>query len=50
VVAEGVGNAAVIELLTQMGCDQAQGYYIHAPMPAHELLPWLREREKLVIS
>ncbi|TVT52098.1 EAL domain-containing protein [Amycolatopsis rhizosphaerae] len=37
VVAEGVENAEQLELLRGLGCDQAQGYYLGRPRPAHEL-------------
>jgi diguanylate cyclase len=42
VVAEGIENLAVWELLAKMGCDQAQGYYISRPMPAEQFSTWLR--------
>lgn len=41
VVAEGVENIAVMQLLKNMGCDQAQGYYISKAMPVDEMLAWL---------
>ncbi len=44
VVAEGVETEQVLDLLTGMGCDMAQGYYISEPMPAHEVSNWLSER------
>ncbi|HEY4095261.1 MAG TPA: EAL domain-containing protein, partial [Baekduia sp.] len=37
-VAEYVEDAAVVQLLRDVGVDYAQGYYIGAPMPAPELL------------
>jgi EAL domain-containing protein (putative c-di-GMP-specific phosphodiesterase class I) len=37
VVAEGVENAGVYELLRGLGCDEGQGYHMARPMPAHEL-------------
>jgi diguanylate cyclase (GGDEF)-like protein len=40
VVAEGVENARVWELLRDMRCDQAQGYYMGKPMPADEFERW----------
>ncbi len=41
-VAEGVETAAEWDLLREMGCHAAQGYYIAAPMPAAEFLDWAR--------
>ena len=34
--AEGVEEAGQLELLRKLGCDEAQGFYIRAPLPAHE--------------
>ncbi len=42
VVAEGVENAEHLELLKQMGCDLAQGYFIAKPMPGSELMAWTK--------
>ncbi len=41
VVAEGVENAEVLDLLRAQGCDAAQGYHIARPMPLDGLLHWL---------
>jgi EAL domain-containing protein (putative c-di-GMP-specific phosphodiesterase class I) len=40
VVAEGVENQEVMQLLKEMGCDQAQGYFISKPMPAEQFEQW----------
>jgi diguanylate cyclase (GGDEF)-like protein len=37
VVAEGVEDRVTLELLTGLGCDIGQGYFISRPMPADEL-------------
>lgn len=37
VVAEGVENKEVLKILDDLGCDQAQGYFISRPLPAEEL-------------
>jgi diguanylate cyclase (GGDEF)-like protein len=50
VVAEGVEHAAVMTLLTKMGCDQAQGNYINPPIPAEQLVEWLDQSETLLFS
>lgn len=47
VVAEGVEDSEVFNLLKGMGCDYAQGYYIAKPMPAEALLDWENNREKI---
>jgi diguanylate cyclase (GGDEF)-like protein len=38
VVAEGVEDRETMELLRDLGCDRAQGYYIGHPMPASEFI------------
>jgi len=42
VVAEGVSNARIWDALQALGCDEAQGYFVAAPMPAAMLLDWAR--------
>lgn len=42
VVAEGVENAALIDRLSLMGCDEAQGYHIGRPMALAQLEEWLK--------
>jgi len=41
VVAEGVETEEDWNLVTELGCDQVQGYYIARPMPADQLYEWL---------
>ncbi len=51
VVAEGIETQEVLSLLTQMGCDIAQGYYLARPMLAEALVSWQQERlTKIKIS
>lgn len=45
VVAEGIEDQQTWDLLKQMGCDLAQGYFIAKPMPANDLLPWIAHRK-----
>ena len=45
VVAEGVETESVLLELTDLGCDQAQGFFISRPQPADQLLAWLGSRE-----
>ncbi|RHW76134.1 EAL domain-containing protein [Colwellia sp. RSH04] len=42
-IAEGVEDSAVMSLVTDMGCDYGQGYYISKPMKAKDVLAWQRE-------
>lgn len=41
VIAEGVENEDVLQLLNILGCDMAQGYYIGRPMTADQFSTWL---------
>jgi EAL domain-containing protein (putative c-di-GMP-specific phosphodiesterase class I) len=43
VVAEGVETRQDWDLLKQLGCQKAQGYYIAKPMPADAFLDWVDE-------
>ena len=38
--AEGVDDAATLQLLTEFGCDAAQGYHISKPLTASEVSKW----------
>jgi diguanylate cyclase (GGDEF)-like protein len=40
VVAEGVESAQAWDLLRDLSCDEAQGYHMGKPMPAHEFTHW----------
>jgi EAL domain-containing protein (putative c-di-GMP-specific phosphodiesterase class I) len=44
-VAEGVENEAQARALTELHCDQAQGYFFARPMPGDAARAWLRERK-----
>jgi diguanylate cyclase len=44
VVAEGVETEEAWDVLSQLGCTLAQGYYLSRPVPAAELTQWLRRR------
>lgn len=42
VVAEGVENFQIWDLLTSLGCDASQGYYMSRPLSAEVLDEWLK--------
>jgi diguanylate cyclase (GGDEF)-like protein len=43
-IAEGIESQATADLLTDLGCDEAQGYVFARPMPPDDLATWLRAR------
>jgi diguanylate cyclase (GGDEF)-like protein len=43
VVAEGIESEAAWDLLRKMGCDQGQGYFMSRPMPADQLMGWIKK-------
>jgi diguanylate cyclase (GGDEF)-like protein/PAS domain S-box-containing protein len=43
VVAEGVEDENVLEMLAEHACDAAQGYFFSRPCPAVDLIRWLAE-------
>jgi EAL domain-containing protein (putative c-di-GMP-specific phosphodiesterase class I) len=45
VVAEGVENLEIWNLLEILRCDAAQGYYLSHPLSADQLQEWLASRE-----
>jgi len=46
VIAEGVENKETWDLLKALGCDIAQGYYKAEPMPADDLIKWLKQQNR----
>jgi diguanylate cyclase (GGDEF)-like protein/PAS domain S-box-containing protein len=45
VLAEGVEREDQLMMLSRLGCDHAQGYLFSRPVPADELLAFLRKRD-----
>jgi EAL domain-containing protein (putative c-di-GMP-specific phosphodiesterase class I) len=45
VIAEGMETESLLPLLTDAGCDFAQGYYFSRPMPAEKFEALLRSGE-----
>lgn len=45
VVAEGVENQEILEMLDGMNCDVIQGYHIARPMNSEDMLSWLSKTE-----
>ena len=45
IVAEGIESIEHGEILLQLGCEIGQGYAIARPMPATQLIKWLKEYE-----
>lgn len=44
VVAEGVERREVFDLITELGADEAQGYWFSRPIPPADLMTWLGDR------
>ncbi|WP_218352849.1 putative bifunctional diguanylate cyclase/phosphodiesterase [Alteromonas lipotrueiana] len=42
-VAEGIEDYATLEMLTEWGCDWAQGYYISRPVNRDDFISWYHE-------
>lgn len=50
VVAEGVENRDIWDRLVALHCDQAQGYYLSAPLPPERLEDWLASQDTLRVA
>jgi EAL domain-containing protein (putative c-di-GMP-specific phosphodiesterase class I) len=48
VVAEGVENIEVWNLLRRLGCDYAQGFLISKPLPAEEVMAFVSHANQLL--
>lgn len=44
VVAEGVEDLQAMKLLKSWGCEYAQGYHISRPIPARDLVEWVKQK------
>jgi diguanylate cyclase len=44
VVGEGVEDAATLDALRELKCDEVQGYVLCRPVPVPELMAWLANR------
>ena len=45
IVAEGVEDEKTLDILSELGCDYAQGYYMAKPMPCNEVMEWMENSE-----
>jgi EAL domain-containing protein (putative c-di-GMP-specific phosphodiesterase class I) len=43
VIAEGVENQEVLDMLINLGCDVAQGYFFCKPQEADQIRTWLHQ-------
>ncbi len=46
VVAEGVADRDVWDLLAALSCDSAQGYFVAKPMPPEAVGPWIEDWQR----
>jgi diguanylate cyclase (GGDEF)-like protein len=44
-VAEGIETAEDETILRGLACDQGQGYHLARPMPGHEFIKWITDRD-----
>lgn len=47
VVAEGVEDEETLRQISDMGCEEAQGFFLGRPMASGELLHWLNKRKAI---
>jgi len=45
VVAEGIEDEQTLRHISDMGCEEAQGYFLSKPVSSDDLLDWLNNRE-----
>ena len=50
VVAEGVEDEHALRRISEIGCEQAQGYFLSKPLPAAELLEWVKSYEPIAFA
>ena len=46
VVAEGIEDQKTLQILRELGCDYAQGFYMSEPLPQDSLLQWFERTGK----
>jgi diguanylate cyclase (GGDEF)-like protein len=47
VVAEGVEDEETLRQICDIGCEEAQGFFLSKPVPADELIHWLENRKQV---
>ena len=45
VVAEGVESDSQFNILSEVGCDEVQGYFISYPLSAEEFQAWVSDKK-----
>jgi len=50
VIAEGVEEAEQFQFLSDLGCDEVQGYYVSPPLPAEEFVGLLRGDARIPLN
>jgi diguanylate cyclase (GGDEF)-like protein len=47
VVAEGIEDEDTLRQISDMGCEEAQGYFLSKPVPSDELIEWIGNRKQV---
>ena len=50
IVVEGVETQEMVDLLDKLNCEYLQGYFYSKPVPAEQIISYLKEMNKSYVS